>query len=231
MRQKVLAFLLCVWFMTSAQEGFCSVRHEKYTGNLVRIKVAVGKTTEVVFPELVALLLRSQVPGSIDLEVKDKSLYILPKSQSQADIFVRTVGNTEVPVGIIFSENPDERVYVNYEPEGHAKGINEKPLSNLAVGLIRAMVRGEDIPGATRYDLNEVVLHNASFAATIKTRYELNDSVALIVEIENRLDRSIITPVQQVHLKNLLAITSDKDILGPKGRPDAKTLMYLVLRK
>lgn len=217
--------------MSWSQEGFCSVRYEKYTGGPVNVQVAVGKTTEIVFPELIAQLLRGQVPGSIDLEVKERSLYILPKSQSQADIFVRTVSNTEIPVSITFSDNNDTRVFVTYSLENPLKETNGKPLTNTALRLIKAMIKGESIPGATRYDLNDVVFRNTYFKATVKTRFELNDSIAMIVEIENLLSRSIITPVQQVHLKNLLAVTSDADILAPSGSPDAKTRMYLVLRK
>ena len=231
MRFKFSLVTLVLLLFVCVKDGFCAVRYEKYSGGAINVNVTAGRTTEVVFPELIAQLLRSQVPGSIDLEVKDKSLYILPKAQSKADIFVRTVSNIEIPINIVFSEKHDIRVQVSYSFDNVQKNKSSGQPFNKAITLMKALIKGEDIIGATRYDVNEVVLRNKYFKATLITKYELNNSVAMVLEIENLMNRSIITPVQHVHLKDMLAITSDLDILAPNGQADSKTNMYLILRR
>jgi len=224
----LITVLMCLLI---ARNGWSAVRYENYQGGSIAVNVAIGRTSEIVFPELIAQLLRSQIPDSIDLEVKGKSLYILPKVQSNADIFVRTVSNMEVPINLVFKEENDTQVRISYAIDEPQKTKVERKKSNKAISLMKALIKKEDIGGSTRLDVNKVIFENRYFRATLLTKYELNNAEGLIVEIENLLYRSIITPIQDINLKNLIAIAAENDLLAPCGEENSKTLLYLVLRK
>ena len=229
-KTNVILFLLLTVFI-SQNKAWSSVRYENYKGGTIKVNVKIGKTSEVIFPNAIAELLRSQVPGSVDLETKGKSLYILPKAESKADIYVRTIDDIEIPLSLEFSDSPDIQVFISDDTLKPSVNSNTKKESNLTYELLRTVINGREIPSATRTDPNQTVFENKYFKAVLRTRYELTTKVVLIIDIENLLNRTILTPIQEVHLRNLLAISADRDILAPQGKENSKSTMYLVLGK
>jgi len=224
----IMAILSVLIFITPP--AYSSVRYESYDGAPVNINVEVGRTTEVVFPELIAELLKSEEKGSIDLEVKDRSLYVLPKKESNSDLFVRTVSGQNVPINLIFGAYHDIRVQVSY-----VKSDNPSKRStvstNPTISIITALLKGEDIVGASLDDTRRKIYENKYLRLTLVKKFELSYCFAFVVEAENLIQRSLVLPLQHIGLPNLKAISSDHDVLTAAGKEGDKTNVYMVIGK
>ncbi len=210
---------------------WASVRHESFSGGALNIYVAVGRTTEIVFPEPVAEIIRSQAKDSFSHEVNDSSLFILPKIEVSGDLFIRTKSGKSYPINLIFRDTPDLQVIIDDLQQETLKKNNNLASGNYSVELIKTLLKGRDIPGATKEELNTEFFSNELLKMTLIKKYELNNAIAIVAEIENKIDRSVITPVQYISLKNLKAISSDSDLLKPKGEEGSKTKIYMVIGK
>ena len=81
------------------------------------------------------------------------------------------------------------------------KKNNNLASGNYSVELIKTLLKGGDIPAATKEELNTEFFSNELLKMTLIKKYELNNAIAIVAEIENEIDRSVITPVQYISLK------------------------------
>ncbi len=227
--RNILIFLMIGLFPSSI--AWASVRHENFSGGAVNIYVAVGHTTEIIFPEPVAELIRSQAKDSFSHEVNDSSLFILPKLEVGGDLFIRTKNGKSYPINLIFRDTPDLQVIIDDLQQETLKKNKNLTNGNYSIELIKNLLKEGDIPEATKEELNTEFFSNGLLKMTLIKKYELNNAIALVAEIENEIDRSVITPIQHISLKNLKAISSDSDMLKPKGEEGSKTKIYMVIGK
>lgn len=208
-----------------------TVRYENFAGGTINVSVSIGHTTELAFPESIAEIVRSQQKDSFSYEVNEKSLFILPKLESKCNLFVRTKSGKSYPVNLDFKDPPDLQVVINDVQSEIAKKTNSPSNVNYSIQLIKTLLKNQDIPGATKEELNEAFFSNDTIRMVILKRYELTNAIAIVAEVENQLYRSIITPVQHISLKNLKAITADSDLLKAKGEEGSKTKIYMIIGK
>lgn len=227
--RNILIFSMIGLFTSSTV--WASVRHESFSGGAVNIYVAVGHTTEIIFPEPVAELIRSQAKDSFSHEVNDSSLFILPKLEVGGDLFIRTKSGKSYPINLIFRDTPDLQVIIDDLQQETLKKNKNLTNGNYSVELIKALLKEGDIPEATKEELNTEFFSNGLLKMTLIKKYELNNAIALVAEVENEIDRSVITPIQHISLKNLKAISSDSDMLKPKGEEGSKSKIYMVIGK
>ena len=226
LKSIILAYLICM----ISSPVFALARQEISSGGSVNVYVAVGRTTEVIFPESIAEIIRSQPKESFSQEVRDKSLFILPNQESTGDLFIRTKNGKSYPINMIFKDPADVQVIINDARQDSSKQ-SDNQVNSFSVELIKTLIKGDDIPGASKQEMNEEFFSNEYLKMTLKKKYELNNAFALVAELENKLDRSIITPIQHIALSNLKAISSDADMLSASGTVGSKTTIYMVIGK
>ena len=76
-----------------------------------------------------------------------------------------------------------------------------------------------------------MTLSDQQIKMTIDVIYDFPQIAAYVFKAQNLIDNSVIVPLQQISFPNLLAVTSDQDMLKPKGQEGDSTKIYIVAGK
>ncbi|MBI3315091.1 MAG: type-F conjugative transfer system secretin TraK [Candidatus Omnitrophica bacterium] len=191
------------------------------------VHVAVGKVSEVFFPGKIAKVVKGGASDSVLIEVLDQSLYLLPKSNAPADIFVTTVSGRSYPLTLTVAPQHDIKVEIG----GGSVGGISPGASHDVMDVMKDILSGHEPPGSTALKVKraDILFKDSKIRLYMRSGYDLPALTAYILEARNLTDNSVIVPIEQVTFPRLLAITSDRDMIAPKGREGDSTAVYLVV--
>ncbi len=220
----LLTFILCLSTVVHAD-----VPSIYYDGRPLDIPVAAGKVTEVVFPDQVAKIVKGGGADSILVEVLDYSVFILPKNEHPADIFVTSVKGESYPLNFVMGQGHEAKVKIAYAFDPHRpSGENRSD----AMGLMKLLMKGRVPAGATVLQGNEnLLIAQGQIQLTLNTVFDLPKLNGLILTARNLTDNTVVVPLQAIAYPRLLAITSDADTLAPKGGEGEVSRIYMVTEK
>ncbi len=220
MKQMVLFAGMFLFFT-----GCCDLSH---ASSAIQVHVAVGKVSEVAFPQKIAKVIKGGMPDSVLVEVLDRSVYLLPKTNSPADIFVTLASGESYPLSLKISAEHDVRVDV----DGHVLERIPGAAKVDAMDLMKVVLRGIEPAGATLLKGGQEISFDRSGIRIIVERiYDLPHLAAYILKASNQGNNSVVIPLQQVSFPNLLAIASDQDMLLAKGQDGDATNVYMIVGK
>ena len=222
---KVTILLICIFLNVSNVWAKDISKQEPST----TVHVSVGKVSEVFFPEKIAKIVKGGASDSVLVEVLDQSLYLLPKSNTPADIFVTTVSGHSYPLTLTIPPRHDIKVEIG---GGSISSISPNAGSNV-MDVMKDILSGHEPPGSTALKVNraDILFKDSKIQLHVRSGYDLPALTAYILEAQNLTDNSVIVPIEQVTFPRLLAITSDRDMIAPKGREGDSTAVYLVVGK
>ena len=195
----------------------------------VDVHVAVGKVSEVVFPEKVAKVIKGGAADSVLVETLDNSIYLLPKTNTPADVFVTVVSGVSYPLNLVIAPEHDLRVEVD---ASSSSGRLSSEVKTNAMDLMKEILLGHKPVGATMVKGGQsVTLQDGQIKLTVEVIYDFPHLAAYIVQAQNLTDNSVIVPVGQMTFPNVLAVTSDQDMLKPKGQEGDAAKVYMIAGK
>ena len=199
-----------------------------YAAAAVKVHVAVGKVSEVVLPEKAAKIIKGGEADSVLVEVLDNSVYLLPKSNAPADVFVTCVSGESYPLNLVIAPQHDVRVQVNGPS---VRSFSGEPKTNM-MDLMKELLLGREPAGATvSKEGQAMIFDNGQIELTLDIMYDFPHLTAYILKAQNLIDNGVIVPLQQMSFLNLLAVASDRDMLNPKGQEGDMTKIYVITGK
>ena len=212
---------MCVWMVL----WLCRLA---YAAPAMEVHVAVGKVSEVVFPEKVARVIKGGAADSLLVEALDNSVYVLPKTNTPADIFVTGVSGKSYPLDLVAAGQHDIRV----EVAGPLVSRVSREININAMDLMKEVLRGVEPAGATVLKSPySMTLSDPQIKMTVEVIYDFPHIAAYIFKAQNLTDNSVIVPLQQIFFPNLLAVTCDQDMLKPEGQEGDAAKVYIVAGK
>ena len=216
--------LVWAYLVGLAASSFGSARAAAPIG----VRVAVGKVTEVEFPEKVAKVVKGGAADSVLVEVLENSVYLLPKAGHPQDIFVAGISGESYPLNLVIAPEHDVRLQVNGSDVRRVAQENKMP----ALDLMKHMLRGEEPPGATVVKSGQKTAYkNDQINLSLEVMYEFPNLAGYVLTARNLTDNSVVIPLEQMSFPGLLAATLDQDILKPKGQRGDSAKVYLVVGK
>ncbi len=200
-----------------------------YDGRPLNISVASGKITEVIFPQKVAKIVKGGGADSVLIEVMDDSVFILPKNDNPADIFVTSVKGESYPLNLIMGNTHESKVKVLYAFDP-SRSSNEN--RGDVMDLMKLLIQGRVPAGATVLQAQEQrLLSQGKIRLTLDTVFELPTLNGLVLTAENLTDSAAIVPIQDIAYPHLLAISADADTLVERSQQGSRTRIYMVVEK
>lgn len=193
----------------------------------VDVRVSLGKVSEIDLPEKVAKVVKGGASDSVLVEVLDNVVYVLPKTNSPAGIFVTGVSGASYPLNLIVAAEHDIRVQVGPSIKRTSQEIKQDTLK-----LMREMLLGQEPPGATVLKGDKSIqLKDERIQFTVEKVYDFPNVAAYILKARNLMDQETPMPIERISFPFLFAIAADEDILKPKGQQGDATKVYMVTGK
>ena len=225
MRKLIFFVLLLIGFGGCAMPAGASDVKDKVI--LTDVKVETGKVTEVSFPEKVAKVVKGGEPDSILVEVLDESVYILPKTDVPPDIFVTTISGDSYPLKLHIAQEHDIKIQIGNRQPNSSRGTYSDVMD-----LMKDLLLNRDPVMATFLpEGGKVFLANQEIKLTVDKAYELGDWKAYVLSARNLINNAVIIPIEQMTLPNLLAVSSDQDMLSASGQSGDSTKVYMITGK
>ena len=216
---KTCYVLVVIFMMVLAQEGFCaSIGNYTYSDESIPVKVKVGKTMEVEFPDKIANVAKSLQTDTLQIETLHNRMFLLPQKEMDAVIYVVTQDNVSYCLHLITDQTQSATHLKLRKPLNKDIEPKDKDASN-SVELMRTLILGGNPPSSVSFELcKREIFNNGTLRIVINETYELKGGVrALVLTFENLTDRPICVPLQYIELPGLLAISADSQIL--EARP------------
>ncbi len=202
----------------------------KSEGKPVDIKVEIGKVTEVVFPEKIVNVIKGGQPDSVLVEVLDNSIYLLPKTDTPAGIFVTLSSGVSYPLTLQMSSEHDIKVRVgslNHQEENSTRGIY-----NDVMDLMKdLLLQKEPSMGTPLPHEGEVFLRDQNIKVSVEQAYDVGGWRAYVLMAQNLIDQAVIIPIEQMSLPNLLAVSAERDMLAARGQEHDSVRIYMIVRQ
>ena len=190
------------------------------------VHVSIGKVSQVSFPENIAKVVKGGAPDSVLVEAMDNMLYILPKINTPADLFVTGISGTSYPLNLKISQNHDLDVVV-----GTGKANSFKGSFNV-MDLMKDVLLGNEPVGSTTIKVNRTIkMKDVPLELNIKTAYDFPTVTVYVLTARNLINNMVVVPVEQITLGKTLAIASQADTLTPNGQEGDQTNIYLITAK
>lgn len=224
-----MAVLLILFTLLFSQEANAQVRNIYYDGRPLDIQVASGKITEVILPEKVAKIVKGGGADSVLIEVLDYSVFILPKHENPADIFVTSVKGESYPLNLIVGKEHEAKVKISYAFDPNRSSSDNR---GDVMDLMKLLIQGRVPAGATVLEGQEQrIIAQGHIQLTLNTVFELPKLNGLVLTAQNTTENMVIVPIQSIGYPRLLAISSDADSLAPKGQEGQQTMIYMVVER
>jgi hypothetical protein len=196
----------------------------KDEGKPTDINVEVGKVTEVVFPQKVVKVIKGGQPDSILVEVLDNSVYLLPKTEKPADIFVTTSSGNSYPLTLHLSLERDIKIQIASKGSNSSRNVYTDVMD-----LMKDLLLHKEPSMATVLPQEgKVFLTNQEIEITVDKAYELGEWKAYVFTARNLIHNAVIVPIEQLALPNLLAVSADQDMLLAKGEQGDRVKVYMI---
>lgn len=177
----------------------------------VVVRAAVGRAVEIEIEAGVADLVRSGDPASIKAEHTSGHLFVTPLSTDPAGLTVIDTRGHSHHISFIFGDGVDDRIVV---PDGPGPAAAAAP-RDAGMALMRDLVLGHVPAVATELRSDTLMFDNGRVRVHCVLVEELPRLRGFVAAVENLTRAPLVVPVQQVIFPGLLAVASQKDILGP----------------
>ena len=175
------------------------------------MRAAVGKAVEIEMEAGVADLVRSGDPATIKVEHTSGHLFVTPLSPDPAELTVIDTRGHSHRISYVFGDGVDDKVVVRDDT-----GPGEVPgQEDAAMALMQDLIRGRVPARATEQRSDTVMFDNGRVRVRSVLIDELPRVRGYVTVVENLTRAPLVVPVQQVTLPGLVAVASQKDILGP----------------
>jgi hypothetical protein len=224
MRSK---FFLTILLIAAAVNAWAGETAD--AGRTVSVLGQVGRATEIMFEDGVVNLVRSGDPATLKVEHVSGRLFVTPLTKDPAELTVIDTRGRSVRIGLVFDRGYDERIVI----DGGAQAAETRDEQGAAFSLMKAMVLGRVLQGASESRMDKVVFDNGSLRFHLKTVYELPGFRGYRGEVRNLRDHAVLVPLQEVMWPGLVAVSSEKDILsrwGAEDKGDVSTIYMVVAR-
>lgn len=223
---KIVLLVLLLVQLSSCVPAQASSKDE---GKARDIQVEVGKVTEVIFPDKVAKVVKGGPQDSVLIEVLDNMVYLLPKADNLSDIFITTTTGNSYPLNLHVGSQHDIKVQVG---TANHKELGISPEVGTYAGvmdLMKDLLLGREPAGATVLPIkSQLLLSDRKLQLKVEKGYELTGWRAYVLTAKNLMNNAVIVPLEQISLPNLLAISSDRDMLAARGQEGDTTRVYLI---
>ncbi len=199
----------------------------KDEGRPADINVEIGKVTEVTFSDKVIKVIKGGKPDSVLVEVLDASVYLLPKTSVLPDIFVTTASGSSYPLSLHISKDRDIKIQIG-SSKYKSSNVYKSVYSDVMDLMRDLMLQREPVMATVLPQVGQVLLANKEIQLTVDKAYELGDWRAYILTANNLINSAVIIPVEQISLPNLLAISTDQDMLFAHGQQGDSTKVYMI---
>ena len=217
---KRTAYISVIIFMlVLSKDAFCAVKENySYSDESIPVKVKVGMTMEVEFPDKIANVAKSLPADSLQIETLQNKMFLLPQKDFDVVIYVVTQDNISYCLHLITDQTQSATHLKLRKPLNKDIEPKDKDASN-SVELMRTLILGGNPPSSVSFELcKREIFNNGTLRIVINETYELKGGVrALVLTFENLTDKPICVPLQYIELPGLLAISADSQIL--EARP------------
>lgn len=224
--KKSLVFLLICFTLNS----LAFARVHQYIGDedIITIKLSVGKTVTVAFPEpYIAKIIAGMAKNKLSIEVVDSLLYLRLQSQNwQGRLNVVGASRSNYTIDILMIENAresDDTVVIERSKvlDSPHVGSSKTPEEFLRpLELMRLMVKGDERKGVdsewTLGEKSRVIMENEFIQVTTQRIYSsMNGLKGFVLHVVNKTDAVYPLMINKVYFKGLAAIHSSRDVLKP----------------
>lgn len=211
----------------------------EYAGAPVRVRLSVGNATQVEFPDDVVDIVTMLEPTQLTLSYSGHYAHLQALTAIEGEIFVITTTGTSYPLAVTTTATPFDGAVRIVTTGTRAKQRQQQTQGLTAVGLIRAMARGEIPPGVEHLPAKgQRVYHDGTLQFTLQAAYISPQMRGYVLHAENLTGVSVPVPVEELEMPGLLAVGSMAQILYPQPRTVEERLagayqsvVYVVVRR
>jgi len=236
---KIFYILAVIFALIWLEGGFCaSTENYSYSDESILVKVKVGMTMEVEFPDKIANVAKSLPTDSLQIETLGNRMFLLPQKEIDTVIYIVTQDNVSYCLRLITDETQNSTHLKLKKPLNKDTEPKNKDAAN-TVELMRTLILGGNPSSSVSFELGKrEVFNNGTLRIVINETYELKGGVrALVLTFENLTDKPLCVPIQYIELPGLLAISADSQILEARSSGKDKkesnyfTKAYMVIEE
>lgn len=219
---KKLFILMLVFKLTLA--GQANALEASADNEEILLRLKVGMITEAEFPEKIANVTKSVSSETLQIEILENRMFLLPRENFDSKIYVVTRDNISYCLHLIMDET---QAPTRIKIEKPKQAMNEEQSKETAntVELMKTLLLGKLPPGAvSSKPRQEEIFNNGKFRMVINEAYEFPNNVkAFILTFENLTPKPVVIPIEHIELPGLLAISVESQILEARPAvPDKK---------
>lgn len=211
----------------------------EYAGAPVRVRLSVGNATQVEFPDDVVDIVTMLAPEQLTLSYSGHVVHLHAVTALDGEVFVITTAGTSYPLAVSTTATPSDGAVRIVHTGTRAKQRQQQTHGLTAVGLIRAMARGEIPPGVEHLPAKgQRVYHDGTLQFTLQAAYISPQMRGYVLQAENLTGVSVPVPVEELEMPGLLAVGSMAQMLYPQPRTVEErlagayqSLVYVVVRR
>ena len=216
------ALALSVWVGSPAL-----ARVVEESGQEIAIRVSRGQTTEVVFSEAIRHVVTSLGKEALSLETAGRRLYLSPLADPiGGTLFVLLESDRSIALTLVSVSPPADRDVsvriVSPAPAASPPAAASQGLTPL--GLLRAMVLGEELAGVKTSKADREVYNDQAVRLTLRQLWRAPHLEGDVLITENLRATWIRFPIERIHFPGLLAIHAESEGLAPKPTTPEETL-------
>ncbi len=211
----------------------------EYAGAPLRVRLGIGTTTQVEVPDEVVDIVTMLAPEQLTLSYSGHVVHLHALTALEGEVFVITTSGMSYPLAVTTTATPLDGAVRIVATGTRAKKRQEQTQGLTAVGLIRAMARGEIPPGVEQLPAKgQRVYHDGTLQFTLHAAYISPQMRGYVLHAENLTGVSVPVPVEELEMPGLLAVGSVAQILYPQPRTVEErvagayqSVVYVVVRR
>ena len=211
----------------------------EYAGAPVRVRLSIGNATQVELPDEVVDIVTMLEPEQLSLSYSGHFVQLHALTALEGEVFVITTSGASYPLTVATTAPPSDGAVRIVVTGTRAKQRQQQTHGLTAVGLIRAMARGEIPPGVEHLPAKgQRVYHDGTLQFTLQAAYISPQMRGYVLQAENLTGVSVPVPVEELEMPGLLAVGSVAQMLYPQPRTVEErlagayqSLVYVVVRR
>ena len=222
------AFIVILCFVELISTGFS--RTHTYIGDedIITLKLAIGKTMAVSFPEpYIAKIVAGMAKDKLSIEVVDSLLYLrLQSSTWQGRINIVGASRSNYTIDILNIEDiasADDAVIIKRSKVLDMPNLDSSKVPSdflRPMELMRMMITGEERTGVesdwTLGDKSRIIMEDEFIQVSTRRIYSsMNGLKGFVLHAVNKSDNYFPVMINKVYFKGLSGIHSSRDVLKP----------------
>jgi hypothetical protein len=185
----------------------------------VRVRLSIGNATQVELPNEVVDIVTMLEPAQLSLSYSGHFVQLHALTALEGEVFVITTSGASYPLTVATTATPSDGAVRLVVTGTRARQRQQQTQGLTAVGLIRAMARGEIPPGVEHLPAKgQRVYHDGTLQFTLQAAYISPLMRGYVLQAENLTGVSVPVPVEELEMPGLLAVGSVAQILYPQPR-------------